>query len=124
MDTGKGVLFRDNDESKKGEIYFEGVLHFGDEQQICCALMNLHSEPHPELRLDIENRTVLGVLEMNAGQQSRAEPDFMGFVHLDGQRYAAGIWIPRKKSKKPHFLLIMRAAIPENRMTWEPLNKV
>lgn len=124
MDTGKGVLFRDNDESKKGEVYFEGVLHFGKEQQICCALMNLNSKPQPELSIDIEKRTVLGTLEMNADQQSRAEPDFMGFVQLDGQRYAAGIWIPRKKSKKPHFLLIIRPATPENRMTWEPLAKV
>lgn len=116
METGKGVLFRNEDKSRQGEIHFEGFLHFSEEKQFCRATMCLHAEPLPELHLEIENRTISGSLEMNANQQSRAEPDFMNFVNFDGQRYAAGAWVPRKKAKEPWFLLVLRPATPENRM--------
>ncbi|MDP2582101.1 hypothetical protein Q8W37_19335 [Shimia thalassica] len=120
METGKGVLHRVPDACHESVLFFEGFVQWGSEQRSASAALDLHVDPLPTLEIEIQSVAVSGLLEMNQGQQSRAEPDLMGFVDVGGAKYAAGAWIPRKKLKKSWFLLILRPAIPANRMSQTP----
>lgn len=108
MWTGRGLFHQHPEHRDDGNVLFLGQIHTRDETFTAGAIMNLEAHPLPTLQLVIGETPVEEVLEMNAAQQSRAEPDFMSFIILDGEKHAAGIWIPRKKVKKMWFLLIVR----------------
>lgn len=123
MQTGKGLLHRRPSEGSSSEISFTGFVSWDGEKRTASATVDLQNDPVPALKIAVQGLEISGFLEMNSAQQSRAEPDLMNFIEVDGFKYAAGVWIPRQKQKRCWVLVFLRPADPSNHIVQIPRNR-
>lgn len=123
MDTGKGLFFRANAVSPTGGMLWEGVVRFGEREHTAHITCRLDADPIPTMQLDMEGHNISGLLEMNEKQKGWAEPDLLNLITIDGQKFAAGVWVPRKKQKKKWFLLVLVPAGSSRRANSKPRSR-
>ena len=122
MEMGKGLFFAGDAINQSSDTQWRGTIRFGKAEYPACVTCKLDADPLPTMDLVIEGKAVFGLLEMNANQASRTEPDLLNFITVDGQQYAAGVWIPRKKQRKKWFLLFLIPTDPSRRASTEKRN--